>query len=59
MTTKIHARVDALGNPVQLHITEGQAHWLKQFRRIATRYEKTLRHFKAIVMFASALVWLV
>ena len=129
MTTKIHARVDALGNPVQLHFTEGQAHdganakvlladagpceyviadraydsndnlariaalgaqavipagsgrirerkydkhiykerclvelffnRLKQFRRIATRYEKTLRHFKAIVMLASAMVWLV
>jgi len=128
MTTKIHARVDALGNPVELHITEGQAHdganakvllekaapcqyvladraydselnlaliaalgaqavipsgsgrirerkydkhiykerclvelffnRLKQFRRIATRYEKTLRHFSALVMFAASLVCL-
>ena len=129
MTTKIHARVDALGNPVQLHITPGQAHdgvnaqvllrdasgcdyviadraydseynlariaelgakavipsgsgrvrerkydkhvyrdrhlvefffnRLKQFRRIATRYEKTLRHFTAMVLLASAYVWLI
>lgn len=128
MTTKIHARVDALGNPVQLHITPGQAHdgvnaqellrdatacdyviadraydseynlgriaelgaeavipagsgrirerkydkhvyrdrhlvefffnRLKQFRRIATRYEKTLRHFTAMVLLASAYIWL-
>jgi transposase len=31
---------------------------LKQFRRLATRYEKTLRHFTALVTFAAALVCL-
>jgi len=29
-TTKIHARVDALGNPVHLHLTEGQVHDVTQ-----------------------------
>lgn len=26
LTTKIHALVDALGNPIKLHLTAGQAH---------------------------------
>lgn len=26
LTTKIHARVEALANPVQLELTEGQCH---------------------------------
>ena len=29
MTTKIHAMVDALGNPVGFHLTPGQAHDLE------------------------------
>jgi transposase len=29
-TTKIHARVDALGSPVHLHLTEGQVHDVTQ-----------------------------
>ena len=128
MSTKIHARVDALGNPTGFHLTPGQAHdlvgadallpgleadalltdkaydadeWvieplrdagiepvipskanskeprpydkdlykarslieiffckLKQFRVIATRYDKTARNFLAAVHLAAALVWL-
>ena len=128
MSTKIHARVDALGNPTGFHLTPGQAHdlvgadallpgleadalladkaydadervieplrdagiepvipskanrkeprpydkdlykarglieiffcKLKQFRAIATRYDKTARNFLAAVHLAAALVWL-
>jgi len=128
LSTKIHATVDALGNPTGLHLTPGQAHdldgadallpgleadalladkaydadervlkplqdagieavippkanrkeprsydkdlykarslieiffcKLKQFRAIATRYDKTARNFLAAVHLAAAVVWL-
>lgn len=129
LSTKIHATVDALGNPIGFHLTGGQAcdldgadvllpqieadtvladkgydadervlrvleqanktavippkanrkqqreydrdlykarHLienffanLKQFRAIATRYDKTARNFLAAIYFASAILWLV
>ena len=129
MSTKIHALVDALGNPIGFHLTPGQAcdlegsdrllpglkadtlladkgydadqrmieplrnakktavippksnrkiqrpydrelyktrHLvenffckLKQFRVIATRYDKTARHFLAAIHLASAVIWLI
>ena len=127
MSTKIHATVDALGNPTGFHLTPGQAHdlegadalsgleadalladkaydadervierlrdaeiepvipskanrkqprlydknlykarslienffcKLKQFRAIATRYDKTARNFLAAIHLAAAVVWL-
>ena len=128
LSTKIHATVDALGNPTSFHLTPGQAHdldgsdellpaveakivladkaydadervieplraagkkavippkknrkepraydrelykartlienffcKLKQFRAIATRYDKTARNFLAAVYLASATIWL-
>ena len=128
MSTKIHATVDALGNPTGIHLTPGQAHdlvgadellpfleakvliadkaydadervieplraagkepvipprsnrrqprlydkdlykarslveiffcSLKQFRAIATRYDKTARNFLAAIFLASAAIWL-
>ena len=128
MSTKIHATVDALGNPTGFHLTPGQAHdldgadvllkgtpaqtliadkaydakarvvgpllavgkavvipsrntsleprdhdkhlykehhlienffaKLKQFRCIATRYDKTARNFLGAIHFAAAVVWL-
>ena len=128
MSTKIHATVDALGNPTGFHLTPGQAHdlegadallpgleadalladkaydadervieplrdagiepvipakanrkqprpydkdlyksrslienffcKLKQFRAIATRYDKTARNFLAAIHLAAAIVWL-
>ena len=115
MTTKIHATVDALGNPTGFHLTPGQAHdlegadvllkdtqadtviadkaydaqarlieplvqapaqllnrqlyqarhlienffaRLKQYRAIATRYDKTARNFPGAIHLASAVVWL-
>lgn len=33
-------------------------HQLKRSRRIATRYEKTARHYLALVHLACALIWL-
>ena len=32
--------------------------WIKQFRRIATRYEKTASSFAAMLYLAAAMVWL-
>ena len=32
--------------------------WIKQFRRIATRYEKTATSFAAMLHLAAALAWL-
>ena len=128
MTTKIHATVDALGNPTGFHLTPGQAHdlegadvllkdtqagtviadkaydaqarvikplqlagkavvippissrkhqrshdrhlykarhlienffaRLKQYRTIATRYDKTARNFLGAIHLAAAVVWL-
>ena len=129
MSTKIHATVDALGNPTGFHLTPGQASDLegadvllpplqagavladkaydadervlkvleksgkiavippkanrklqrdydkdlykarhlienffanlKQFRAIATRYDKTARNFLAAIYFAASVIWLV
>jgi transposase len=128
LSTKIHATVDALGNPTSFHLTPGQAHdlcgadeliptleanilladkaydaaervidvlqnagkksvipskssrlepreydrelyksrhlienffcKLKQFRAIATRYDKTARNFLAAIYLTSAIIWL-
>jgi transposase len=128
LSTKIHATVDALGNPTGLHLTPGQAHdldgadvllrntpahtviadkaydararvieplqqagkavvipstrsrktprsydthlykarhliehffaRLKQYRAIATRYDKTARNFLGAIHLAAAVVWL-
>lgn len=128
MSTKIHALVDALGNPLELLLTPGQAHdlqgadgllpqmaadtvladkafdadervlaplaaagktavippkstrkikrdydkelyksrhlienfycKLKQYRAIATRYDKTARNFLAAIQLAAAIIWL-
>lgn len=33
-------------------------HYLKRFRRVATRYEKTARNYVSFVLLASATAWL-
>jgi transposase len=83
LTTKIHAVVDADGQPIRLALTAGQAHdgriqsfpfspWvyrqlnlverffskLKQFRGIATRYDKDPLNFLAAVNLAAASIWI-
>jgi transposase len=42
----------------QRHLVECCFSKLKQFRRVATRYEKTARNFRAVVAIAAALLWL-
>ena len=42
----------------QRNVAERLVNRLKQFRRIATRYEKTPRNFLAVVHLACAMVWL-
>lgn len=87
LTTKIHAAVDALGNPVRLLLTQGQEvipsrqnrlqvrpldrdiykdrnlverffQKLKQFRRIATRYERLAKNYQSMLSLVSAVIWL-
>lgn len=42
----------------QRHLVECCISKLKQFRRVATRYEKTARNYFAIVVIAALLLWL-
>ena len=40
------------------HLIECFFSKLKQFRRVATRYEKTARNYLAMITVAAALIWL-
>ncbi|MEP7358891.1 MAG: transposase, partial [Anaerolineales bacterium] len=40
------------------HLIENFYCWLKQFRAIATRYDKTARNYLAAIHLAAAMVWL-
>ena len=40
------------------HLVECCFSRLKQFRRVATRYEKTARNFLAVVILAATVLWL-
>jgi transposase len=40
------------------HLIENFFCKLKQFRAIATRYDKTARNFLAAIHFAAAIIWL-
>jgi transposase len=42
----------------QRHLVECCLNKLKQFRRVATRYEKTARNYLAIVTVAAIVLWL-
>lgn len=42
----------------QRHLVECCFSKLKQFRRVATRYEKTARNFIAVVTLAATILWL-
>jgi transposase len=42
----------------QRHLVECCFSRLKQFRRVATRYEKTARNYLAIVTIAATILWL-
>jgi transposase len=42
----------------QRHLVECCFSKLKQFRRVATRFEKTARHYLAVVTIAAIVLWL-
>lgn len=42
----------------QRHLIECCFSRLKQFRRVATRFEKTARHYLAVVTLAATILWL-
>ena len=42
----------------QRHLIECCFSRLKQFRRVATRYEKTARNYLAVVTLAATILWL-
>ena len=54
------ARKYPLDNPLyaQRHLIECCFSKLKQFRRVATRFEKTARNYLAIVTLAATILWL-
>ncbi len=63
MSTKIHALVDAPRDYdrelyAARHLIENFFAKIKQFRAIATRYEKTARNFLAAVQLVASIVWL-
>jgi transposase len=43
---------------LQRHLVEGRFSKLKQFRRVATRFEKTARHYLTVVTLAATIPWL-
>ena len=64
---------DALGNPLRFIVTGGERHdcthternlverkfgYLKHFRRVATRYDKTALSFLSFVQLAASYLWL-
>jgi transposase len=42
----------------QRHLVECGFSKLKQFRRVATRYEKTARNYRAVIALAATILWL-
>ena len=42
----------------QRHLVECCFSKLKQFRRVATRFEKTAQNYRAVVTFAAIILWL-
>ena len=40
------------------HLVECCFEKLKRFRRVATRYEKTERNFRAVILIAATMLWL-
>lgn len=42
----------------QRHLVECCFSKLKQFRRVATRYEKTARNYRAVITIAAILLWI-
>ncbi len=42
----------------QRHLVECCFNKLKQFRRVATRYEKTARNYSAVVTIAAIVLWM-
>jgi transposase len=40
------------------HLIEACFSKLKQFRRVATRYEKTARNYLAVVTIAATIIWI-
>jgi transposase len=42
----------------QRHLVECCSSKLKQFRRVATRFEKTARNYRAVVTLAAIILWM-
>jgi transposase len=42
----------------QRHLVECRFSKLKQFRRVATRFEKTARNYRAVITLAALVLWM-
>ena len=59
MNTSLHAVTDANGRPIRFFLTAGQVGRLKDWRRIATRYDRCPKVFlSAIALAATVMFWL-
>ena len=50
--------VDAAAACAERHLVECCFSKLKQFRRVATRFEKTARNYRAVVTLAAIILWM-
>jgi transposase len=54
----VSSSVGATGVSKERHVVECLFSKLQHCRRIATRFEKKARHYKSMLAFAAALLWL-
>jgi transposase len=52
------AQIPARQAPLWRHLVECCFSKLKQFRRVATRFEKTARNYRAVVTLAAIILWM-
>lgn len=48
----------SVNSSAQRHLVECCFSKLKQFRRVATRFEKTARNYRAVVTLAAIILWM-
>ena len=59
-STKVHLRAEGDGRPITVVLTGGERLWgrLKEWRAVATRYEKTATSYLGVLCLAATIDWL-